>query len=79
MHHQAVKVPGQGLVVSASARDGVIEAVELSSAPFVIGVQWHPERLFADDAPSQHLFSAFVQVAAAAAQQRRARDQADER
>jgi putative glutamine amidotransferase len=70
MHHQAVKVPGQELVVSASARDGVIEAVEISSVPFVIGVQWHPERLFADDAPSQRLFSAFVQVAAAAAQRR---------
>jgi putative glutamine amidotransferase len=79
MHHQAVKVPGQELVVSASARDGVIEAVEITSAPFVIGVQWHPERLYADDAPSQHLFSAFVRAAAAAAQQMSARDQAGER
>jgi putative glutamine amidotransferase len=70
LHHQAVKVPGQEMVVSASARDGVIEAVEISSLPFVIGVQWHPERLFADDTPSQRLFSAFVQAAASAAQQK---------
>jgi putative glutamine amidotransferase len=66
LHHQAVKVPGQEMVVSASGRDGVIEAVEISSSSFVIGVQWHPERLFADDEPSQRLFSAFVRVAAAA-------------
>ena len=79
MHHQAVKVPGEGLVASASARDGVIEAVEITGAPFVIGVQWHPERLLADDAPSQRLFSTFVQVAATAAEQRAARDQAGER
>jgi putative glutamine amidotransferase len=65
LHHQAVKVPGQGLVASASARDGVIEAVELSGQPFVVGVQWHPERLFAEDEAAQRLFSAFVQAAAA--------------
>jgi putative glutamine amidotransferase len=64
LHHQAVKVPGQGMVVSASARDGVIEAVEISSRPFVVGVQWHPERLFVADEAAQQLFSAFVQAAA---------------
>jgi putative glutamine amidotransferase len=64
LHHQAVKVPGQGMVVSASARDGVIEAVEISSRPFVVGVQWHPERLFVADEAAQRLFSAFVQAAA---------------
>jgi gamma-glutamyl-gamma-aminobutyrate hydrolase PuuD len=39
--------------------------VEISSQPFVIGVQWHPERLFAEDEAAQRLFSAFVQEAAA--------------
>jgi putative glutamine amidotransferase len=53
------------MVVSASARDGVIEAVEISDRPFVIGVQWHPERLFEEDEAAQRLFSAFVQAAAA--------------
>lgn len=65
LHHQAVKVPGQGMVVSASACDGVIEAVEIADRPFVIGVQWHPEQLFMDDDAAQRLFSAFVQAAAA--------------
>ena len=65
LHHQAVKVPGQGMVVSASARDGIIEAVEISGQSFVIGVQWHPERLFVEDEAAQRLFSAFVQAAAA--------------
>lgn len=69
LHHQAVKVPGQGMVVSASARDGVIEAVELPGHPFVIGVQWHPERLFAHDEPSRQLFTAFVRAASIYAQE----------
>jgi putative glutamine amidotransferase len=62
-HHQAVRVPGQGMVVSATARDGVIEAVEMPERPFVLGVQWHPERLFSDDEPSRRLFAAFVKAA----------------
>jgi putative glutamine amidotransferase len=65
LHHQAVKLPGQDMLVSASARDGVIEAVEIPGRPFVIGVQWHPERLFAEDEASQRLFSAFVRAATA--------------
>jgi putative glutamine amidotransferase len=65
LHHQAVKVPGQGMVVSASARDRIIEAVEISDQSFVIGVQWHPERLFVEDEAAQRLFSAFVQAATA--------------
>ncbi len=42
-HHQAVNRPGAGVLVSARARDGVIEAIELPGAPFALGVQWHPE------------------------------------
>jgi putative glutamine amidotransferase len=43
-HHQAVKELGKGLICSALAFDGVIEAIELKGHPFFIGVQWHPER-----------------------------------
>lgn len=43
-HHQSVRDPGQ-LRVSATAPDGVIEAIELPNHPFAIGVQWHPELL----------------------------------
>jgi putative glutamine amidotransferase len=42
-HHQAIDRIGEGLVPTARASDGVIEAVELPGAKFVVGVQWHPE------------------------------------
>ncbi len=44
-HHQAVKVLGPSLVASAVAPDGVVEGVESSAHPFIVGVQWHPEML----------------------------------
>jgi putative glutamine amidotransferase len=47
-HHQAVEVPASGVVVSARASDGVIEAIEYPAHPFCLGVQWHPERLKGD-------------------------------
>lgn len=43
-HHQAVKSPGAGLEVFASSEDGVIEGVYRADYPFLVGVQWHPER-----------------------------------
>ncbi|MBB0230231.1 gamma-glutamyl-gamma-aminobutyrate hydrolase family protein [Streptomyces calidiresistens] len=42
-HHQAVDRLAEGLVVGARAADGTVEAVELPSAGFALGVQWHPE------------------------------------
>jgi len=42
-HHQAVKTLGSGLVTTATAPDGVVEAIEDPSRRFVLGVQWHPE------------------------------------
>ncbi|MEU1574564.1 gamma-glutamyl-gamma-aminobutyrate hydrolase family protein [Streptomyces collinus] len=42
-HHQAVDRLGEGLVPSAYAADGTVEAVELPCADWVLGVQWHPE------------------------------------
>jgi putative glutamine amidotransferase len=44
IHHQAVKTIGRDLNIEAvSAHDGIIEAVRYRRAPFVMGVQWHPE------------------------------------
>jgi len=45
LHHQAIAEPGPGLCVAARSPDGVVEAVETTGAGFVVGVQWHPERL----------------------------------
>ena len=64
-HHQAIRVPGDGLLVSAvSTEDGGVEAVELDSREhFVLGVQWHPERTYTQSAFSRAIFAAFVQAA----------------
>ncbi len=45
-HHQSVKTPAPGFVVSATAPDGVIEAIEKKDADFCLGVQWHPENFW---------------------------------
>jgi len=65
-HHQAVRVTGDGLKVSAICpQDGVVEAVELDSIEhFVLGVQWHPERTYTESAFSRAIFAAFAQAAA---------------
>jgi putative glutamine amidotransferase len=42
-HHQAIDALGRRLVVTARAVDGLVEAVEVPGARFVVGVQWHPE------------------------------------
>lgn len=59
-HHQAVGRVGEGLVVAARAPDRVIEALEHPGEPFVVAVQWHPERTAGADAFSDALFAAFV-------------------
>jgi len=62
-HHQAVKDPAVGLVISARAEDGVIEAVEDPARSFTLGVQWHPEGTWKTDPYSKKLFRAFVKAA----------------
>lgn len=42
-HHQAVATVGKGVTISATAPDGVIEAIEYPAHPFCLGVEWHPE------------------------------------
>jgi putative glutamine amidotransferase len=65
-HHQAIDRPGEKLRVTAAAPDGTIEGVEWTGSPqWVVGVQWHPERM-PDDALSQRLFHEFVAAAGSA-------------
>jgi putative glutamine amidotransferase len=62
-HHQAVDTVGRNLNIVATSPDGVVEAVEDATGRFIVGVQWHPERGFQDDAFSQALFQAFIHAA----------------
>ncbi len=62
-HHQAVKELGAGLRVTAMAADGIIEALEMPSHPWLVGVQWHPEVSAAEDPSQQRIFEALVQMA----------------
>ena len=72
-HHQAVKVIGKELVVTAQSKDGIIEALEYPSESnqFVIGVQYHPERMWLDEnrpelglrKHAKKLFKTFINVA----------------
>jgi putative glutamine amidotransferase len=64
MHHQAVKDLAPGLVTTAVAPDGVVEALESSGEQFVLGVQWHPESLTDRDPRMHRLLTGFVQAAA---------------
>lgn len=69
-HHQAIAKPGKNLRVTAHSSDGIIEGVEwIGDSNWVIGVQWHPERMFGD-AFSARLFRDFVAAARGAADQK---------
>ena len=60
-HHQAVKDVGAGLVASAAAPDGVVEAIEsISKDQFALGVQWHPELMIDSVPPNLGIYKLFV-------------------
>jgi putative glutamine amidotransferase len=60
-HHQAVREAAAGFRVTATAPDGVIEAIEDPAARFCLGVQWHPEN-FWRTGEFRALFEGFVQA-----------------
>ncbi len=68
-HHQSVDKPGRGVRVTATAPDGVIEAVEWTGGDasaergknWIVGVQWHPETMLGD-ALAAALFKALVRA-----------------
>jgi putative glutamine amidotransferase len=62
-HHQAIATPGKSLRVTAHADDGTVEGIEWTGdANWVVGVQWHPERMFGD-AAAERLFGDFLEAA----------------
>lgn len=67
VHHQAVNRPAPGLRASAWAPDGVIEGIEacVQEDGFILGVQWHPERLVEAMPEHRPLFQRFVKAAEA--------------
>jgi putative glutamine amidotransferase len=69
-HHQGVDRIGDGLVATGHSPDGLVEAIERGEndpddvlAPWMVGVQWHPEDTAARDPAQQALFDGFVTVA----------------
>jgi putative glutamine amidotransferase len=65
-HHQAVRDPGRGVVISARSEDGVVEGIEIPEQPFVVGVQWHPEAFWDHGRRFQPLFEALAGASARA-------------
>jgi putative glutamine amidotransferase len=61
-HHQAVKTVGPGIVINATAPDGVIEGIEDPHRRFCLGVEWHPE--YSISPGDDLIFDAFIRAAA---------------
>ena len=67
---QGIDRAAAGLIVEATAPDGLVEAVRVAGQSFAVGVQWHPEWRFADNPFSVKLFAAFGAAARAYARRR---------
>lgn len=61
LHHQSVQTPGDGLIITSYAPDGIIESVERPDKHFVLSVQWHPEDM--DEDVMHRLFKSFIEAA----------------
>jgi putative glutamine amidotransferase len=62
-HHQSIKDVAPELRVTATAPDGIIEAVERPGSTFCLGVQWHPENFVEQGGEFAALFREFVVIA----------------
>lgn len=64
-HHQAADDIGKGLRAVATSPEGIVEATETTDADrFLIGVQWHPEKMMPGNETQSKLLKAFVEAAA---------------
>lgn len=60
-HHQAIERLGEGLTVNCRADDGTIEGIEWEhpdGRPFLLAVQWHPERMYVNGFDDEYLYKA---------------------
>ncbi len=62
LHHQAVNILGKDLKISGFAEDGIIEAIEMPSKKFVMGLQWHPESLYKVYESQMKIFKGFAEA-----------------
>lgn len=60
LHHQAIRKPGNRVIISGRSGDGVAELMEVMDHPFMLAAQCHPEELYQCDPSWAKLFSAFV-------------------
>ncbi|MBT6117759.1 MAG: gamma-glutamyl-gamma-aminobutyrate hydrolase family protein [Rhodospirillaceae bacterium] len=73
LHGQGIDRLAETLVAEATAPDGTVEAVSMPDAPgFVLGVQWHPEWRYWENADSEAIFKAFGDACRACAANRTA-------
>jgi putative glutamine amidotransferase len=61
-HREAVMQLVPSVIASARAQDGIIEAIEIPSCRFAIGIQWHQELLVGTDHPGNALFRGLVEA-----------------
>ncbi|MDV7338002.1 gamma-glutamyl-gamma-aminobutyrate hydrolase family protein [Terasakiella sp. A23] len=60
-HHQAVANEPDGIIINATAPDGVLEGIEVPGKKFCLGVQWHPEFHICEG--DKKIFTAFIEAA----------------
>ncbi|HYC03023.1 MAG TPA: gamma-glutamyl-gamma-aminobutyrate hydrolase family protein [Azospirillaceae bacterium] len=70
LHQQGIDRLAPGLVVEATAPDGLIEAVRVEKSSFALGFQWHPEWRFWENAPMAAVLTAFGDAVRARAERR---------
>lgn len=61
-HHQAVKGIAAGFKISAVSSDGVIEGIENIEGRTIIGVQWHPEKMYLNNSNMKNIFHDFINI-----------------
>lgn len=59
-HHQGINKLGIGFETVATSEDNIIEAIEMQGERFIIGVQWHPEKISEKYDEQQRLFDTFI-------------------